>query len=112
MLLVVASGGRLAILSYTLILLIRLLVMANMPLIGSCILLVLLCGAIWILPTCHILVQMLHVYLLGTVVVLDRLLLMGESSMCCTLSLVLVAWWLGILWELTLLESLHLVGSF
>ena len=112
MLIVVASGGRLAILSYTLILLIRLLGMANMPLIGSCRLLVLLCGAIRILPICHIWVQMLHVYLLGTVVVLDRLLLMGESSICCTLSLVLVAWWLGIGWELTLLESLHLVGSF
>ncbi len=89
---------------------IRLLVMANIPLIGSHILLVLLCGAIWILPICHILVQMLHVYLVGTVVVLDRLLLMGESSMCCILMLVMMVWrcCIGILLRVILLESIGL----
>jgi len=99
LLLIVASGGRLAILSYTLILLIRLLGMANKTLIGSCLLLVLLCGAILIQPICHTLIQMLQVHLLGTVDVLDRLLLMGVSSMCCTLSLVIVDLWLEIGWE-------------
>ena len=47
-----------------------------------------------------------------TVVALGRLLLMRERRVRCTLSLVLVAKWLGIGLELILLESLDLVVMF
>jgi len=99
LLLVVARELRLVIWIYTLILGILMLGLS--------------CGCFRILlPVGQILVLRLHVYLMCTVVALGRLFLMRERSVSCILSLVWVAWWLGIRWEWILLESLYLVGIF